>query len=73
MKCKKAIKIDTPFIKLDNLLKITGVTPTGGQAKVLIQSGGIKVNGELCMARGRKLKPGDIIETDAAIYEIEEK
>ncbi len=72
MKNKKTLRIDNPFIKLDNLLKITGVTTTGGQAKVLVKSGAIKVNGEPCTMRGKKLKPGDIIETDTAIYEIEE-
>lgn len=72
MKNKKTIKINTPFIKLDALLKLSGETITGGHAKVLIQSGEVKVNGMVCTMRGKKLKAGDIVETGANVYEIEE-
>lgn len=53
--------IDTPFIRLDALLKLSGAVGTGGQAKLLIQNGGVTVNGECCTMRGKKLFPGDTV------------
>ena len=58
MKSEK-IAIDTEFIKLDNLLKLGGAAPTGGQVKLLIQNGEVRVNGEICTQRGKKMRPGD--------------
>ena len=57
----ETVKIDTEFIRLDDLLKLTGVASTGGQAKVMIQSGLILVNGEVCPMRGKKLREGDTV------------
>ena len=59
---EQAIKITTEFIKLEALLKFAGVTDTGGEAKNLIQEGQVKVNGEVCLMRGKKLRPGDVAE-----------
>ena len=53
------VSIDTPFIKLDNLLKLAGAASTGGQAKLMIQSGAVQVNGEVCTMRGKKMHPGE--------------
>ncbi|MEN9204282.1 MAG: RNA-binding S4 domain-containing protein [Thermostichales cyanobacterium DRC_bins_46] len=47
------------FIRLDQFLKRVGLVGTGGQAKLLIQSGEVQVNGTLETRRGRKLYPGD--------------
>ena len=58
---KEAVKIQTEFIKLDALLKFAGVTETGGEAKEAIQAGEVKVNGEVCTMRGKKLRPGDVV------------
>ena len=58
---KETVKIQTEFIKLDALLKFAGVTETGGEAKEAIQAGEVKVNGEVCTMRGRKLRPGDVV------------
>jgi len=52
-------KINTEFIKLDSLLKFAGVVDTGGYAKELVQSGQVKVNGEVCTMRGKKIRSGD--------------
>ncbi len=52
-------KINTEFIKLDALLKFSALAETGGEAKILIQEGFVKVNGEVCTARGKKIYPGD--------------
>ena len=54
--------IKTEYIKLDAFLKFAAVAETGGDAKLMIQEGEIKVNGEICTQRGKKLRPGDIIE-----------
>lgn len=61
---KTIIRITEPFIRLDNLLKLAGVTVTGGQAKMKIQAGEVKLNGETCLQRGKKLRVGDVIEVD---------
>ncbi len=53
------IKIDTEFIRLQDLLKFSGLTATGGEAKVLIQNGEVLVNGEVCTMRGKKMRSGD--------------
>lgn len=57
-------RITTPQIKLDQLLKLSGVASTGGHAKVMIINNEVKVNGESCLLRGKKIVPGDIVETD---------
>lgn len=53
------IKIHTEFIKLQELLKFSGATETGGDAKRIILEERVFVNGELCTMRGKKLRPGD--------------
>lgn len=58
------IKIKTDFIKLDSLLKYAGITETGGIAKEIIAEERIKVNGEICTMRGKKIRPGDTVEID---------
>ncbi len=58
------IKIDTDFIKLDSFLKLAAVVQTGGQAKMMIGDGMVKVNGEVCTMRGKKLRKNDVIEIE---------
>ena len=53
--------IETEFIRLDALLKFAGVATTGGEAKMLIQEGCVKVNNEVCTMRGKKLRPKDVV------------
>ena len=55
------VPIQTEFIKLQDLLKLTGAAQTGGHAKILVQDGHVLVNGELCEMRGKKLRPGDTV------------
>ena len=64
------IKIDTEFIKLDSLLKLSGIAMTGGQAKIIIQNGDVKVNGEVCTQRGKKIRPGDKVSAFSEIIEV---
>ena len=56
------IIINTEFIKLQDLLKFANLVCTGGEAKIIIQEGEVKVNGEVCTMRGKKIRPGDIVE-----------
>lgn len=65
------ISINTEFIKLDALLKFAAVVGTGGEAKTVIADGLVKVNGEVCTMRGKKLRPGDLVEFDRFSFEIE--
>jgi len=51
-------------IKLEQFLKLAQVVATGGQAKMLIQSGAVRVNGAVETRRGRKLRPGDSVIVD---------
>lgn len=55
----KEIYIKEDFIRLDSALKLAGFVQTGGHAKFVIQNGEVKVNDEICLQRGRKLKIGD--------------
>ena len=57
----KEIFIDTDFIRLDSALKLADAVQSGGHAKVVIQDGEVKVNGEVCTMRGKKLVPGDTV------------
>ena len=58
------IKIDTDWIKLDQVLKLADVAQSGGHAKLLIQDGLVKVNGIIESQRGKKIKNGDIVEVE---------
>lgn len=67
---KQVIFIDTEFIKLQDLLKFSGLVETGGQAKILIQDGYVTVNGEICTMRGKKIRTGDIVTLDEDVLEV---
>ncbi|MBR0199861.1 MAG: RNA-binding S4 domain-containing protein [Oscillospiraceae bacterium] len=60
----ETISINTEFIKLDALLKYAALVGTGGEAKIAIAEGLVKVNGEVCTMRGKKIRPGDTVEFD---------
>ena len=62
--------IDTEYIRLQDALKLSGAAETGCQAKVAVQSGLVKVNGETCLMRGKKLRPGDRAEYAGITVEI---
>ncbi len=64
------VKIKNEYIKLDQFLKFKGIVGTGGEAKILISEGKIKVNGEIEYSRGRKLKPLDIINYKNSKFKI---
>ncbi len=61
---KEEIRISTPFIKLDQFLKFAGIAQTGGHSKEIIAQGAVSVNGDVCLQRGKKIYPEDIVEID---------
>ena len=56
------VAISTEFIKLQDAMKFANVVYSGGEAKQLILDEQVKVNGEICTMRGKKLRPGDTFE-----------
>ncbi len=56
------IKLREEFIKLGQALKAAGFVEDGVEAKIEINEGNVKVNGEVDTRRGRKLYDGDIID-----------
>ncbi len=67
---EERIKVEGEFIKLQDALKFSGLCETGGHAKVVIQNGEVKVNGEVCTMRGKKLRTGDTAEFNGRKIEI---
>lgn len=67
------ITIRDEYIKLDSFLKFSGAVLSGGEAKELIQGGKVKVNGEICTMRGKKMRPGDFAELGGKIYKVAEE
>ena len=66
------IAIETEFIKLDALLKFAALVGTGGEAKLAIADGMVKVNGEVCTMRGKKIRPGDVVSFDRFTLQVEQ-
>ena len=58
---KTEVKIKTEYIKLDQLLKFSGIAGTGSSAKEMILDGIVLVNGEVCSIRGKKIRTGDTV------------
>ena len=64
------IPITTEFIKLQDFLKFVNAVGSGGMAKNMILNGDVKVNGEVCLMRGKKLRPGDRVELLGSTYMV---
>jgi len=64
------VVIGTEFIKLESAMKFANAAESGGMAKAVIQDGEVKVNGEVCTMRGKKLYPGDIFTFMGSTYLI---
>ncbi len=62
--------IHTDFIKLQDAMKYANIVYSGGEAKQLILDGAVKVNGEVCLMRGKKLYPGDRFSFEGYLFEI---
>jgi ribosome-associated protein len=67
----KPLLIYTEFIKLEASLKLANTVESGGMAKTVIQEGLVKVNGEVCTMRGKKLRQGDRFSFLGSEYLIE--
>ena len=67
---EETVYINTDFIRLDGFLKFKGIAETGGQAKQFIQDGIVKVNGEVCTSRGKKIRSGDTVSVFSVDYKI---
>lgn len=69
---KQEVKITTEFIKLDQLIKFAGIAYSGAEAKDMVINGCASVNGEECLMRGKKIRPGDVVrlEFENAEFEI---
>ena len=66
------IAITTEYIKLDALLKFAALVSSGGEAKTVVSEGLVKVNGEVCTMRGKKLRAGDRVEFGGRTVVIEQ-
>ena len=64
------VTIGTEFIKLEAAMKFANMVESGGMAKSEIQEGQVKVNGEVCTMRGKKLYPGDTVQYMGTNYLI---
>ena len=65
------IKIRDEYIKLGQALKLSGLVESGVDAKIEIQEGFVKVNGEVELQRGKKIYVGDVIEFDGQQVKVE--
>lgn len=66
----ETITITTEFIKLQDLLKFANLVSTGGEAKQRILDGEVTVDGEVCLMRGKKIRPGNVVTFDGDDYAV---
>ena len=69
----QSIHITGEYIKLDSLLKFASIASTGGEAKYLIQNGEVFVGGEMCIIRGKKIRPGDVVRYGESVILVKQK
>ncbi|SMP58348.1 RNA-binding S4 domain-containing protein [Anoxynatronum buryatiense] len=62
--------LEGEYIKLDQLLKAVSIADSGGQAKHLIVTGMVKVNGTVATERGKKIRQGDQVICEREIIEV---
>lgn len=61
---KIELPITTEYIKLDQLLKFSGMAESGADAKDMILDGIVSIGGAVCTMRGKKLRPGDCVSVE---------
>jgi len=66
------ISINTEYIKLDQFLKYANIVESGGVAKIVIQDELVKVNGEICTQRGKKIRVNDTVEFENSKFIVVE-
>ena len=67
---EQEIPITTEYIKLESFMKLANMVESGGMAKNFILNEEVKVNGEVCAMRGKKLRPGDVVGFDGCLYKV---
>lgn len=67
----ESIHLKDDFIKLGQALKLAGLVSSGVDAKLVVQDGLVRVNGEVDTQRGKKLYPGDIVSYDGKTFKVE--
>lgn len=66
----KTVSINTEYIRLDSLLKFSNAVSTGGIAKMVILDELVKLNGNICTSRGKKVYKGDFVEYNNVFYKV---
>ena len=66
------LRPDDEFIELIKLIKLKNIAQSGGHAKMMVEEGSVKVNGELEFRKRKKLRNGDIVEMAALTIKIQE-
>lgn len=64
------LSIAGDMIRLGQLLKLSGLAESGGEARELVQEGAVRVNGEVELRRGRQLHRGDLVEVGAQAVRV---
>ena len=64
------ITIRDEYIKLGQALKLAGAAESGVDAKRMIEEGLVTVNGEVDLRRGRKVRPGDVVNADGEEFTV---
>jgi len=67
-----SIFITGDYIKLDALLKFASIVSTGGEAKLRIQNGEVVVDKEVCLSRGKKIRPGTIVRCNGTVILVKQ-
>jgi len=69
----RVVRIKGKHIKLDSLLKFASVSSTGGEAKYLIQNGDVYVGKTVCISRGKKIRPGDVVRVNDDVILVKQE
>ena len=67
----QTVKIKDEYIKLGKVLKLARLVSSGVEAKEVILDGQVKVNGEVCLMRGKKIVAGDQVSFDGKTLKVE--
>ena len=67
------LRPDDEFIELIKLLKLKNIAQSGGHAKMMVEEGLVKINGELESRKRKKLRNGDVVEMEELTIKIEEE
>jgi len=68
----RSVHIIGEYIKLDSLLKFASVVSTGGEAKHLIQNGDVFTGKEVCLSRGKKIRPGTVVRSGESVILVKQ-